>query len=101
MPVVVFAISTVEAIVGWALLGIGILAILLALAAAALEAFRKAVQKSARIQSLASSTESPWSKVIDAIVDVAKELMGKTGGVPFFMGLFLTVLGILILNDVF
>jgi len=94
---IVLAISTVNAVVGWALVGIGGLAILLAVAASSLEAFRKAFQASG-IQSLASDSGKPWDKVFELIGEILKELMGKTGGPTFFMGLILTGLGVWVLN---
>jgi hypothetical protein len=91
-------VSTTNGVIGWALIGVGVLAILLAVAASSLEAFRKALQSS-NSQLLAGGEEKPWDKVFELIAEILKELMGKTGGPPFFMGIVLVVLGILVLNE--
>lgn len=94
----VLGISTVNGIVGWVLVAAGGLAILLAVAASSIEAFRKAFQSSG-IQSFAASETKPWSKILDLFGEILKELLGKTGGPTFVMGLILVGLGILVLNE--
>jgi hypothetical protein len=94
----VVAVSTTNGIIGWGLIAIGGLTILLAVAASAIEAMIKALQS----QQVAFATEGqapPWDKVITLIGEILKELMGKTGGPTFVMGLIMVVLGILVLHE--
>jgi hypothetical protein len=93
----VLAISTVNAVIGWVLVGLGGIAVALAIAISTVEAFRKAL--AAKPAALTEGSGPPWEKVIDAIVAILKELMGKTGGPTFFMGLILIAVGTLVLND--
>jgi hypothetical protein len=94
----VLAVSTTNGIIGWGLIAIGSLAILLAVAASGIEALRKAFQTS-QIQSLAASVANPWDKPLELLAEILKELLGKTGGPPFVMGLIAVVLGILVLHE--
>lgn len=92
-------ISTGEVIIGWALVGLGGLAIILAVAISAIEAARKALGGTVAAEGAATSATTPWDKIIDAIVAILKELMGKTGGPTFVMGLILVAAGVFVLND--
>lgn len=95
----VLAVATVNGVVGWILIAIGTLAMSLAVAASAIEAFRKAFQKDTGIRSFAAGDAKPWKDVLDLLGQILKELMGKTGGPTFVMGLIVVVLGILVLNE--
>lgn len=98
MEAALATITTAEAAVGWVLVGLGVLAIILAVAVSAVEAARKAFGTTVAAEG-ATSVTAPWDKVIDAITAILKELMGKTGGPTFFMGLILVAAGVLVLND--
>ena len=93
------AVSAFNGIAGWVLIAIGGLAMVLAIAASALEAFRKAFQSDNQIQSLAASDAKPWDGIFELIGQILKELMGKTGGPTFAMGFVAVCLGVLVLNE--
>jgi hypothetical protein len=96
----VAALTTAEVIIGWGLVGVGGLAILLAVAISTIEAARKAIGGAVAAEGVEpSATSLPWDKVLEVIGAILRELMGKTGGPTFFMGLILVAAGIFVLSD--
>jgi hypothetical protein len=65
-----------------------------------LEAFRKALGLEKKQEGVeAKGIKWPWETIIEALRDIAKELLGKTGGPTFFMGVLLVVGGIIVLSE--
>lgn len=93
----IVAVSVLNYILGYVLIGLGVLFAVAGAGAATLEAYRRALAKKGEGLT-PTSVGWPWDKAIAAVKDIAKELIGKTGGPPFFMGLFLIAAGIVVIS---
>jgi hypothetical protein len=92
-----FAVSALNYVIGYVLIGLGVLFAFAGAGAATLEAFRRALAKKGE-GLMPTGAGWPWNKAIEAIRDIAKELIGHTGGPPFFMGLFLVAAGVVVIS---
>jgi len=92
----VAALTTAESVIGWALVAVGVLAVVFAVVVSGIEAVRKlgGVQATAAGEGTAGGIN-----VGKIITEILKELMGKTGGPTFFFGLVLVAAGVFVLND--